>query len=211
MIKIKAVFLYSFFFVFFSSCGILKNLGVEKRLYRPGYNIPHNSQKAVTVKNRTPDAKSAATSNRKNWDQRQTTEGVIQTDSSGTFHVNFNKKLKAIAAGKEKNVKKSVKKPGFVPIHKVETILETEKAVNAKSATLPAEGKTYTLSTVMFVIGSIFIVWGIAVLLAMLFPMMSTSIAIVLTIIIGILFVTIWGLVILIFKSWFNGTDDKKS
>lgn len=212
MIKIKAAFLFSFFsVVILSSCGILRNSGIEKRVYRPGYSISHNSQKALPVKNIIPDEKSVAISNRKNWAQGQTTEGVAKTDSSGAFHVNFNKKLKAIAASKEKNVKKIVRKRGSVPIHKVETILKTEKAVSAKSEKLPADGKTYSLSTAMFIIGSIFIVWGISVLLATLFPMMATGFAIALTIIIGIIFVILWGLLILIIKSWFNGTDDKKS
>ncbi len=211
-LKSKTFFLLPFFSVFIlSSCGVFKNVGIEKRLYRPGYSIANNSLRAIPAKNIAANEKRATVSNREIFTKRQNREAVTKTivHLPGLFHTNLNK-IKTIVSNKRKTITTTTKNAGIPPIPKAETIFKIKKATSVKSAKLPNDAKTYSLSTIMFIIGAILIFLGIFDLLLTLFPVMLSSIAIALAIAIGAVFVIIWGLLILMFKSWFNGTDDKK-
>ena len=69
---------------------------------------------------------------------------------------------------------------------------------------MPDEGKSYSLSTVLFVIGAVLIFWGLWVLFTSI-SIMSADIALALTIILSILFIIIWGIIVLLVKEWITG------
>ena len=207
----RAIFLFPLLLILLlSSCGMVKNVGIEKRLYRPGYNISTNSANTLPVKN------IVASTVRKNssdteaaFAERQEMEITtnMERDSYSVVNNHLNK-VKAIFPEKKKKVTNAVRKMGLFPIHKAEPVLKPEKVNSGRIITVPAEeGKSYSLSTVMFVVGAICIIWGLAVLFSGI-SMMSTSIAMALTIILGLVLVIAWGLLILMIKEWFNGTSN---
>lgn len=208
LVKDRAIFLFPLLLIFLlSSCGVFKNVGIEKRHYRPGYSISTNSVKIVPVKN------TVTNENKKNTSNRGTTFTEIQKSEIQTYTKGESlslpdshlKKAKTIVSAKGKTISKKVKNVAMAPIHKAKAISKSEKIISANAKKIVTEGKTYSLSTVLFVVGAILIIWGLAVLFGSI-AMMSADIALALTIIIGLALVIVWGLIVLMVKSWFNGT-----
>jgi hypothetical protein len=210
----RANFLFPLLLLFLlSSCGVFKNAGITKRHYRPGYSISSNSVKAVPVKN---VVNSDSNENKKSISGREAVLTEVQKNESPSntesrsptlvrSHLN---NVKAIALGRVKNITDKVKDVTGAPIHKVKSVLKPKKVISANAKKVVTEGKTYSLSTVLFVVGAILIIWGLSVLFGSI-AMMSADIALALTIIIGLALVIVWGLIVLMVKSWFNGTNSK--
>lgn len=207
-------FLLPFLLIFLlSSCGIFKNVGVEKRLYRPGYSFSTNSGKILPVKNlgtsENNESKKNISSREAVLHETQKNEVLSNTESrSPTLVRSHLNNVKTIALGRVKNITNKVKDVTVSPIHKVKAVLKPKKVISANAKKVVTEGKTYSLSTVLFVVGAICIIWGLAVLFGSI-AMMSADIALALTIILGLALVIVWGLTVLMVKSWFNGTDSK--
>ncbi|MES2590425.1 MAG: hypothetical protein V4608_00985 [Bacteroidota bacterium] len=195
--------------LFFSSCGIFKNAGIEKRLYRPGYSITGNSTKPTPSKNTVFSTKNETKSDNDSPFEVQSLKSMNNAKELSSSFSASTEKTKTIVSNTRTNSTNTFKSQSIQPAHKVETVLKTKKAVSTRSTKLPQEGKTYSATTVFFVGGSILILWGLISLWA-LFPIMSASIALALTIIIGLALVIIWGLIVLMIKAWYVGDDEKK-
>lgn len=205
----KTFFLLSLFLIsLLSSCGIFKSVSIEKRLYRPGYSISTNSVKIIPAKNTVTNENKKNTSNRgTSFTQMQRNEIQIDTKGAPSSLPGGNlKKVKTNVSTKGKTISSKVKNVLMAPIHKAKTIPKSEKIIPNNETKGITEGKSYSLSTVLFVIGAVLIIWGLSVLFGSI-AMMSADIALALTIIIGLALVIIWGLIVLMVKSWFNGTD----
>jgi hypothetical protein len=191
-----------------SSCGSFKNIGIEKRLYRPGYSVSTNSLKTVPAKNIT-----ACKNNKNAFDYKAALTEVQKTEepkttkkSTSTLHDNHLKKVKTLVFTKGKNSIKTIGKAGQLTLHKAKTILKPEKIISGNVTEAPEEGKSYSLSTVLFVVGAVIIIWGTAVFFGSI-SIMSADIALTLTILVGLFLVLLWGLIVLMVKSWFNGSE----
>ncbi len=194
-----------------SSCGSFRNGGLEKRHYRPGYFISTNSSnslKAVPAGNTVPGKEREVVSVKDavlNEKQKK-----AQPETKKQFSAFVNSRLNMVKARVSNTGEKlvgAVKDVGTSSDHIEKATLKPEKINSGKETKVRAEGKTYSLSTVAFVVGAILIIWGLAVLFASI-PMMSTDIALALTILIGLALVIIWGLIVLMIKSWFNGDNE---
>lgn len=193
-----------------SSCSSLKNVGLEKRHYRPGYYVSINSNgslKAIPAANADANKKQVINSDYETiFTKRREKETETKVHSS-SFLNNQENKVKSGVSHMGKKLANAVKDVGTTAIHKEKEVLKPKKADSSEGTKVRTEGKTYSLSTVAFVVGAILIIWGLSVLFASI-PMMSADIALALTILIGLALVIIWGLIVLIIKSWFNGDNE---
>lgn len=194
--KKESLFLLLFLFLL-SSCSVLKNVGIEKRKYRPGFFIEGSSGKIIDTKKLTVDA---------NCEPDLYCLGKVQlpdSDMNETVQKNRNESLKlnVMKSKTSVNNKKSQfnngKSEDFYSIKKHEVSFKDNH--NASVQPAKSEGKNYTVSQVILFVVAILLYSGIFTLMTTLFPIMSLAIALALSVLIWIpVFFVIWLILLMI-------------
>lgn len=199
--KKESFFLFLFVFIL-SSCSVLKNAGIEKRKYRPGFFIEGSSRKVIDTKKPTVDT---------NCERDLYCMGKVQlpdNDVNSTVQKNQYESLKPRIEKSRSSVsiKNQKIKYSNSKIENLSSIKKHEvsfKNIHNSSVQPPkSEGKNYTISQVILFLVAIFLFYGILTLMTTLFPIMSFAIAIALSVLIWIpVFIVIWLILLMIKES----------
>lgn len=201
-------FILIFVLLSLSSCDMLKNAGLEKRHYRPGYSYSGGSLKATSVNAHIINLNSETNSNGVvDFNKVKEREGPIKEDEN--FPVLIKHHFKSAAAkvsDKTKNMGRNIINIGLTPAKKVAQVEHPkgQATANKNGSLIKPDGKSYSFSTIVFIIGSIVILWALASFFSSIL-IMSADIALALTIFFGIIFIIIWGLIVLWLKDFFGG------
>ena len=203
--KKKCFFLLLSLFVL-SSCSVLKNAGIEKRKYRPGYFIEGTSRKVIDTKKHTADNNCEADlycMGKVQLPDNDLNE-TVQKKRNEPLKLNVEKSKTCVLINKPQSQFNNGKSEGFYSIKKHEVYFKYNP--NASFQHTKSDGKSYTLSQVILFLAAIFLYYGIFTLMTTLFPIMSFAIAIALSVLIWIpVFIVIW-LILLMIK---QGIDKK--
>jgi hypothetical protein len=201
ILKKESFFLFLFLFLL-SSCSVLKNAGIEKRKYRPGFFIEGSSRKVIDTKKPSVDS---------NCEPDLYCMGKVQlpdNDLNSTVPKKRNEPLKlnveksktSVLINKPKSQFNNGKSENFYSIKKHEVSLKDNH--NASVQPPKSDGKNYTISQVILFLAAIFLFYGIFTLMTMLFPIMSFAIAIALSVLIWIpVFIVLWLILLMIKQS----------
>ena len=197
----KEPFLLFLFVFILSSCNVLKNAGIEKRKYRPGYfiegssrNFIHTEKLAVNT-NSEPDLYCIAKVQLPENDVNST----VQKNQYESLKPRIEKSISSVSI-KNQKIKYSYSRiENLSSIKKHEVSFKNNHNASVQSA--KSEGKNYTASQVILFLVAIFLYYGILTLMTTLFPIMSFAIAIALSVLIWIpVFIVLW-LILLMIKS----------
>lgn len=197
--KKESFFLFLFLFLL-SSCSVLKNAGIEKRKYRPGFFIEGSSRKVIDTKKLTVDANCEPDLYCMGKVQLPDNElnAPIQKKRNESLKLKVEKSQTSVFIAKHQSQFNNGKSENFYSIKKHEVSLRNNH--NASVQPTKSEGKNYTLSQVILFLAAIFLYYGIFTLMTTLFPIMSFAIAIAISVLIWIpVFIVIW-LILLIIK-----------
>lgn len=201
ILRKESFFLFLFLFLL-SSCSVLKNAGIEKRKYRPGFFIEGSSRKVIDTKkpgvdaNCEPDLYCMIKVQLPDNDLNIT----VPKKRNEALKLNVKKsKTSVLIASHQRQFNKD-KSEDFYSIKKHEVSLKDNQ--NASVQPIKSDGKNYTISQVILFLVAIFLFYGILTLMTTLFPIMSFAIAIALSVLIWIpLFIVIWLILLMIKQS----------
>lgn len=201
ILRKEPFFLFLFLFLL-SSCSVLKNAGIEKRKYRPGYFIEGSSRKVIDTKkpgvdsNCEPDLYCMGKVQLPDNDMN----APVQKNRNEAVKLNVEKSKTSVLIINQKRQFNNSKGGDFYSIKKNEVSLKNNH--NASVQSTKSEGKNYTASQVILFLVAIFLYYGILTLMTTLFPIMSFAIAVALSVLIWIpVFIVIWLILLMIKES----------
>lgn len=201
ILKKESFFLFLFLFLL-SSCSVLKNAGIEKRKYRPGFFIEGSSRKVIDTKkpsvdgNCEPDLYCMAKAQLPANDLNST----VQKKRNESLKLNEKKSKTSVLTASPQSQFNKDKNESFYSIKKHEVSLKDNH--NASVQPTKSDGKNYTISQVILFLAAIFLYYGIFTLVTTLFPIMSFAIAIAISVLIWIpVFIVIWLILLMIKQS----------
>lgn len=201
ILRKESFFLFLFLFLL-SSCSVLKNAGIEKRKYRPGFFIEGSSRKVIDTKKLTvdtncePDLYCMGKVQLPDNDMNAT----VQKKRNESLKLNVEKSKTSVLINNQKSKFNNSKSENFYSIKKHEVSFKDNH--NASVQPTKSDGKNYTISQVILFIVAIFLFYGIITLMTTLFPIMSFAIALGLSVLIWIpLFIVIWLILLMIKES----------
>lgn len=204
------VFILAFTLLLLSSCDMLKNVGLEKRHYRPGYSHSGGSLKATSINTGVININSETVSNGVvDFNKVKEKEAPVKEEKNSPMLIKHHLKgVTAKVSAKTKNMSRNIINIGAFPARKANLLEQPKRraAENTNASIIKPDGKSYSFSTIVFIVGAIVILWALAAFFSSIL-IMSADIALALTIFFGIIFIIIWGMIVLWLKDFFCGGD----
>ncbi|MES2140869.1 MAG: hypothetical protein V4511_14275 [Bacteroidota bacterium] len=199
--KKRSFFLFLSLFLL-SSCSVLKNAGIEKRKYRPGFFIEGSSRKVIDTEKSTVDANyepDLYCMGKVHLPDKELNE-TVQKKRNESLKQNVEKSKTSVLINNQKSQFNNGKSEVFYSIKKHEVSFKNN--YDASVQLTKSDGKNYTIFQVILFVVAISIFYGILTLMTALFPIMSFAIALALSVLIWIpVFIVIWLILLTIKES----------